>query len=253
MRSNVGDACIRAEEDRLKIKTCTYWKPEKYTCSRLLCQYNSVLLWQLSQRRFMPSVTVLFVFFLPSRTEPVEAEMLSDRRCSRKRGKKLLLKWQWKTCKESRERQQKPGHQAVRCWRAHAGFTPESTRNAPSAICFTWTRFIDANHIKFLCLESCLRYCAIVTGVAEWAGEASTVSLRMTHKNKQKKQEQWDKQTGLEKAPLSNVRFSYSLRVWASSRLTGTSFWKRCRSTWDTNKNPTLEKVAKVTQKNRKE
>ena len=31
---------------------------------------------------------------LPSRKEPVEAEILSDNRCSRKRGKKLLLKWQ---------------------------------------------------------------------------------------------------------------------------------------------------------------
>lgn len=33
----------------------------------------------------------------PSRKEPVEREMWSDNRCSRKRGKKLLLKWQWKT------------------------------------------------------------------------------------------------------------------------------------------------------------
>lgn len=39
---------------------------------------------------------------LPSNIEPVEAEILSDRRCSRKRGKKLLLKWQWNTCRESR-------------------------------------------------------------------------------------------------------------------------------------------------------
>lgn len=35
---------------------------------------------------------------LPSRMEPVEAEMRSDKRCSRNRGKKLLLKWQWNTC-----------------------------------------------------------------------------------------------------------------------------------------------------------
>lgn len=35
---------------------------------------------------------------LPSRKEPVEAEMRSDKRCSRNRGKKLLLKWQWNTC-----------------------------------------------------------------------------------------------------------------------------------------------------------
>lgn len=34
----------------------------------------------------------------PNRKEPVEREMWSDNRCSRKRGKKLLLKWQWKTC-----------------------------------------------------------------------------------------------------------------------------------------------------------
>lgn len=30
----------------------------------------------------------------PNRKEPVEREMWSDNRCSRKRGKKLLLKWQ---------------------------------------------------------------------------------------------------------------------------------------------------------------
>ena len=30
--------------------------------------------------------------------EPMEREIWSDNRCSRKRGKKLLLKWQWKTC-----------------------------------------------------------------------------------------------------------------------------------------------------------
>lgn len=30
----------------------------------------------------------------PKRKEPVESEMWPDNRCSRKRGKKLLLKWQ---------------------------------------------------------------------------------------------------------------------------------------------------------------
>ena len=39
------------------------------------------------------------------------------------------------------------------------------------ALVFTWTRFIDANHMKFLCLESCLRYCPTVTGCS-WGGRA---------------------------------------------------------------------------------
>lgn len=36
---------------------------------------------------------------LPRRNDPIEREMRSDSKCSRNRGKKLLLKWQWKTCK----------------------------------------------------------------------------------------------------------------------------------------------------------
>ena len=36
----------------------------------------------------------------PRRNDPVSGEMESPRSLSRKSGKKLLLKWQWNTCKE---------------------------------------------------------------------------------------------------------------------------------------------------------
>lgn len=47
-----------------------------------------------TDKLYLVKSTVTAAQVLPSRTEPAEAEMLSERRCSRKRGKKLLLKWQ---------------------------------------------------------------------------------------------------------------------------------------------------------------
>lgn len=70
---------------------------------------------------------------------------------------------------------------------------------------------MDTNHIKFLCLESCLRYCPMVTGFSGWAGRALTTLRRM------KRTGGWDKE-GKQRSPnISHLKVLRKiLTLWAS-------------------------------------
>lgn len=65
----------------------------------------------------------------------------------------------------------------------------------------TWTRFIETNHMKFLCLDSCLRYKLIVTGFSSWfSGMWPTLGLEQN-----KEDEMWWRQSTISNNNISFV------------------------------------------------
>lgn len=102
MRCNVRKACVTGKYriSIIKIHTQTYM----YILIYVYMGNHNLTIGSHKQVYIASIVDVLwpcewFLSLLPSRKEPVEAEIRSDRRCSKNSGKKLLLKWQWNTCR----------------------------------------------------------------------------------------------------------------------------------------------------------
>lgn len=74
--------------------------------------------------------------------------------------------------------------------------------------------------MKFLCVESCLRYCPIVTGFSGWvSGAWPTLSLGQSKRKGQRSETERKNNNTVQKHLKESLENAYSLSVSASSCL----------------------------------